>query len=66
MEDKLVIPCIGPEGLIVTVFGADHSIPIYIDVLRVTMLLGNTDYTIPQLPATYDFTDLNGNIHHLR
>lgn len=62
MEDKLVIHCIGLEGLTVTVFGADHGIPIHTDVLRVTTLLGSTDYTISQLPATYDLTDLNGNL----
>lgn len=62
MENKLVIHCIGLEGLTVTVFGADHSMPIYTNVLRVTTLLGSADYTIPQLPATYDLADLNGNL----
>lgn len=62
MENKLVIHCIGLQGLTVTVFGADHSMPIDTDVLRVTTLLGSTDYTVPQLPATYDLTDLNGNL----
>lgn len=62
MEGELVIHCIGLEGLTITVAGADHSIPLTTDVLRVTTLLGSVEYTVPQLPATYDLADLKGNL----
>lgn len=62
MDTKLIIQCIGLEGLTITVSGADHSIPITTDVLRVTTLLGSVEYTIPQLPVTYNTADLNGNL----
>ena len=63
MENKLVIHCVGLEGLTITVLGADHSIPMTPDVLRVTTLLGSIKYTLPQLPITYDLADLNGNLN---
>lgn len=62
MATELVIHCVGLEGLTITVSGADHSIPIITDVLRVTTLLGSVEYTIPQLPVTYNTADLNGNL----
>ena len=62
METKLVIHCIRLEGLTITVSGADHSIPLKSDALRVTTLLGSIDYTLSQLPVTYDLADLNGNL----
>ena len=62
MDTKLVIHCVGLEGLTITVSGADHSILIITDVLRVTTLLGIVEYTIPQLPVTYNTADLNGNL----
>lgn len=62
MDNKLVIHCVGLEGLTITVSGADHSIPTITDVLRVTTLLGSIEYTIPQLPITYNVADLNGNL----
>ena len=63
MENKLVIHCVGLEGLTITVFDADHSIPMTTDVLRVTTLLGSIEYTLPQLPVTYHLADLNGNLN---
>ena len=62
MEAELIIHCLGLEGLTVTVFGADHSIPLTTDVLRVTTFLGSIEYTIPQLPLTYNTADLHGNL----
>ena len=63
MENKLVIHCVGLEGLTITVLGADHSIPMTPDVLRVTTLLGSIKYTLPRLPITYDLPDLDGNLN---
>ena len=62
METMLVIHCIGLEGLTITISGADHSIPLTTDVFRVTTLLGCDEYTLPQLPVSYDLADLNGNL----
>ena len=63
MEAELIIQCLGLEGLTVTVFGADHSIPLTTDVLRVTTFLGGSiEYTIAQLPVTYKTADLYGNL----
>ncbi|CAD6581277.1 MAG: hypothetical protein ASARMPRED_000568 [Alectoria sarmentosa] len=62
MDTKLVIHCVGLEGLTITVSGADHSIPLTTEVLRVITLLGSVEYTVPQLPITYDTTKLNGNL----
>lgn len=62
MDTKLVIHCVGLEGLTITVSGADHSIPLTTEVLRVTTLLGSVEYTVPQLLVTYDTTNLNGNL----
>lgn len=62
MDAKLIIHCVGLEGLTITVSGADHSIPITTDVLRVTTLRGSVEYTILQLPITYNMADLNGNL----
>ena len=63
MKSKLVIHCVGLEGLTITVLGADHSIPMTPDVLRATTLLGSIEYTLPQLPITYDLADLNWNLN---
>ena len=62
METKLVIHCIGLDGLTNTVSGADHGIPLTTDASRVTMLLGSVEYTLPQLPVNYDLADLSGNL----
>lgn len=62
MDTKLVIHCVGLEGLTITVSGADHSLPLTTEVLRVITLLGSVEYTVPQLPVTYDTTNLNGNL----
>ena len=62
MEAELIIHCLGLEGLTVTVFGADHSIPLTTDVLRVTTFLGSIEYTVAQLPVTYNTADLHGNL----
>ena len=62
MDGQLVIHCIGLEGLTITVSGADHSIPMTTDVVRVTTLLGSVDYTIHQFPVTYNTADINGNL----
>ena len=63
MAAQLIIHCLGLEGLTITVFGADHSIPLTTDVIRVTTILGpSIEYTIPQLPVAYNTTDLHGNL----
>lgn len=62
MDAKLIIHCIGLEGLTITVSGADHSIPMTTDVLRVATLLGSVEYNTLQLPVTYNTADLNGNL----
>ena len=62
MNTELTIHCVGLEGLTITAFGADHSIPLTADVIRVTTLLGSTEYTIHRLPVTYNLSDLNGNL----
>ena len=62
MDTKLIIHCIGLEGLTITVSDADHSIPMTTDVLRVTTLLGSVEYNMLQLPVTYNTADLNGNL----
>ena len=62
METTLVIHCIGLEGLTITISGADHSIPFTTDVFRVTTRLGSDEYTLPQLPITYNLADLNGSL----
>ena len=62
MDTRLIIHCVGLEGLTITVSGADHSIPMTTDVLRVTTLLGSVEYSPSQLPVTYNMADLNGNL----
>ena len=62
MDTKLIIHCVGLEGLTITVGGADHSIQMNTDMLRITSLLGVHEYSLPQLPVSYDVSDLNGNL----
>lgn len=62
MDSRLIIHCIGLEGLTITVSGADHSIPMTTDVLRVTTPLESVEYTISRLPVTYNTADLNGTL----
>ena len=61
-RDQSRHPLLGLEGLTITISRADYSIPLPTDLFRVTTLLGSVEYTLPQLPVTYNLADLNGNL----
>lgn len=63
MGDKVVIDCIGPSVLTITISGAAHSVPIATDVIRIGGPGGGTDHSLDSLPLIYDAAALSGRLN---
>lgn len=59
MDEKVIIDCIGPAVLTITMGGATHSVAIATDVIRIS---GRGDYGLDSLPLIYDATVLGGRL----
>ena len=59
MDEKVIIDCIGPSVLTITMSGATHSVAIATDVIKIS---GRGDYELDSLPLIYDATALGGRL----
>lgn len=60
MDSKVVIDCIGPSVLTITIGGAAHSVSLATDVIRINGPDGATEHNIDSLPLVYDTAALGG------
>ena len=63
MDDKVIIDCIGPSVLTITISGAAHSVPIATDVIRISDLGGATEHNLESLPLISDAAVLGGRLN---
>ena len=63
MDDKIIIDCIGPSVLTITISGAAHSISIATDVIRISGPCGVAEHNLDSLPLTYDAAALGGRLN---
>ena len=59
MDENVIIDCIGPSVLTITMSGATHSVAIATDVIKIK---GRGDYELDSLPLIYDGTALGGRL----
>lgn len=60
MDDKIIIDCIGPSVLTITISGAAHSVSIATDVIRISGPCGVAEHSLDSLPLIYDAAALGG------
>ncbi len=63
MDDKVVIDCIGPSVLTITISGATHSVPLATNVIRIGGPGGGAEYDLDALPLIYDAGTLGGRLN---
>lgn len=63
MDSKVVIDCIGPSVLTITIGGAAHSVSLATDVIRINGPDGATEHNIDSLPLVYDTAALGGRLN---
>ena len=63
MDDKVVIDCIGPSVLTITISGAAHSVSIATDVIRISGPGGSVEHNLDSLPLIYDAAALEGRLN---
>lgn len=62
MDDKVIIDCVGPSVLTITISGAAHSVPIDSDVIRISDTSGVVEHNLDSLPLVYDAADWGGRL----
>lgn len=62
MDDKVVIDCIGPSVLIITISGDAHSVPLASNVISISDTGGGVEHNLDSLPLVYDAADLGGRL----
>lgn len=63
MDDKVVIDCICPSVLTITISGAAHSVTIATDAIRISGPGGGAGYNLDSLPLIYDAAILGGKLN---
>ncbi len=63
MDDKIVIDCIGPSVLTITISGATHSVPLATNVIRIGGPGGGAEHDLDTLPLIYDAAALGGRLN---
>ncbi|KAF6232116.1 hypothetical protein HO173_009710 [Letharia columbiana] len=63
MDDKVVIDCICPSVLTITISGAAHSVTIATDAIRISGPGGGVGYNLDSLPLIYDAATLGGKLN---
>ena len=61
MDEKVIIDCIGPSVLTITISGATHSVAIATDVIKISG--GRGDHELDSLPLIYDAAALGGRLN---
>lgn len=61
MDEKVIIDCIGPSVLTITISGATHSVAIATDVIKISG--GRGDHGLDFLPLIYDAAALGGRLN---
>ena len=63
MDDNVVIDCIGPSVLTITISGATHSVPLVTDVIRIGGPGRGVEHDLDSLPLIYDAAALGGRLN---
>lgn len=63
MDKNVVIDCIGPTVLTITISGATHSVAITTAVIRISGPGGAVDHSLDSLPLIYDAAALGGRMN---